>query len=144
MNFKKLKVNWNKLSALVLAGTIVLGFTGCGKNSEKEEQQTCYVTLQEQEQFYFILYDNTKNRTCQVSYSCLNGFLKDNVHVISDYEAIIGEFNLVIMDSDGSERVVEVTYGELEQYLKDDIEFKGISANLFTYNPGKQKNKSLN
>ena len=43
MKFKNLNVKWTKITALLLAGTMVLGLGGCGKDKEEVDPETAYI-----------------------------------------------------------------------------------------------------
>jgi len=56
-SLKNLNINWNKLPAGVLIGTMFFGFSGCREKIQREEIQRAYVNVQDQHTSYFVLYD---------------------------------------------------------------------------------------
>ena len=54
MNFKNLNVNWKKVTAVLLAGTMMFGFTGCKNEKEEVDPETAYVQMLDKELDKFL------------------------------------------------------------------------------------------
>ena len=88
MKFKNLNVKWNKITALLLAGTMVFGFAGCSKDKSDEDIETAYVQTVEKriDEYLELTREYNKAKEIYESYPT-----KENLAVLKDKTTELSE-----------------------------------------------------